>query len=224
MTKSKQKEEQEIPVRNDVYTYLRNAILEEKLKPGDRVVERKIAEDLQVSRTPIREAIRKLEQEGLLNHSPQRGVVVTSLTTRDVWELYTIRAVLEGLAARLAAERISPEEMNQLEVYFSGMGKALGNNTNQLDELHGDFHRQIVKAAQSPRLEQMVKSMADHAIMFTRIGYGAPGRRREALDEHRALLNAIKNGHVEQAEQIARKHIERSCEAYFIQRALTDSK
>lgn len=224
MTKSKKKEEQEIPVRNDVYTFLRNAIIDGKLKPGDRVVERKIADDLNVSRTPIREAIRQLEQEGLLSHLPQRGVVVTSLTTRDVWELYTIRAVLEGLAARLAAERISPGEVNQLEVLLSGMEKVLGINNDELDELHRKFHRLIVTAAQSPRLGQMVRSMSEHAIMFTRIGYEAPGRRREALDEHRALLNAIKNGHVEQAEQIARRHTERSCDAYFIQRALSDSK
>lgn len=224
MTKPKNKEDEENPVYKDVYNYLRSAIVNEKLKPGDRIVERKIAEKLKVSRTPIREAIRKLEQDGLVSHLPQRGVVVKSLTAKDVWELYTIRSVLEGLAARLATERISPEEIDQLEIIFSQMEKALGADERDFfDELHRNFHRQIVKAAQSPRLEQMVSSMAEYMIIFSRVGYDAPGRRREAISEHRTLLDAIKNGQVEQAEQIAKRHTERSCEAYFIQLALRDS-
>lgn len=207
---------------DEIYNFLRIAILEEKLHPGDRLVERKIAQELNVSRTPIREAIRKLEHEGLVEHQPNCGVVVTSLKPRDVWELYSIRAVLEGLSARLASQRIIPEEITELETTLSKMEQALDKDDKEdLELLHKLLHRQIVIAAHSPRLEQMVFKLTDYLTLFTRMGYSTPGRRRAASDEHRALVEMIKKGCLEEAEKIARKHNERSCEAYFIHWALS---
>ncbi|HBQ86706.1 MAG TPA: hypothetical protein DD811_09550, partial [Syntrophomonas sp.] len=118
-------EPQESVGRNEVYHYLRNAILEERLKPGQRIIERKVADKLSVSRTPVREAIRKLEQEGLVNYVPNRGAIVASLSATDVWEIYTIRSVLEGLAVRLAAQHLNSADMAEIEELMSQMEQAL---------------------------------------------------------------------------------------------------
>jgi DNA-binding GntR family transcriptional regulator len=216
-------EPQESVGRNEVYHYLRNAILEERLKPGQRIIERKVADKLSVSRTPVREAIRKLEQEGLVNYVPNRGAIVASLSATDVWEIYTIRSVLEGLAVRLAAQHLNSADMAEIEELMSQMEQALNEGDYpKLDKIHNAFHRRIIAAARSPKLEEMVLKQADYVAMFTRLGYNAPGRRWEARDEHRQMCRALKKRDVDEAERIARRHIERSCEAYFIQKALME--
>ncbi|PRR73617.1 GntR family transcriptional regulator [Neomoorella humiferrea] len=213
------------PVRQEAYNALREAILTGRLEPGTRLVERKIAKQLGVSRTPVREAIRKLELEGLVEHLPRRGVVVARMSVREAWEVYSIRAVLEGLAARLAAERINPMQLKKLNELVSAMEKACDEEDYvKLQELHLEFNSIICKAAESPRLHQMIDNLVDYIVGFTKIGYSVPGRTRAATREHRELLEALMNGDGEKAEKIARQHIENSRQAYFMQLALRDQK
>lgn len=213
------------PVRQEAYNALREAILTGRLEPGTRLVERKIAKQLGVSRTPVREAIRKLELEGLVEHLPRRGVVVARMSVREAWEVYSIRAVLEGLAARLAAERINPMQLKKLNELVNAMEKACDEeNYAKLQELHLEFNSIICKAAESPRLHQMIDNLVDYIVGFTKIGYSVPGRTRAATREHRELLEALMNGDGEKAEKIARQHIENSRQAYFMQLALRDQK
>ncbi len=208
-----------------VYQILRQAILSEQLKPGERLVERKLAMQLGVSRTPVREAIRKLESEGLLKHIPRKGVVVARLSPQEAWEIYHIRAVLEGLAARLAAEWITAKELEHLEKLIAEMEKAVETkDLNYLNELNSQFNEAVYGAAKSPRLKQMISNLYDYIVSFARVGYSLPGRIQEVLAEHRALFEAIKKGDVEEAERVARKHVERSCESYFVRRALAEQE
>ncbi|WP_406676475.1 GntR family transcriptional regulator [Moorella sp. ACPs] len=213
------------PVRQEAYNALREAILTGRLEPGTRLVERKIAKQLGVSRTPVREAIRKLELEGLVEHLPRRGVVVARMSTREAWEVYSIRAVLEGLAARLAAEHINPIQLKRLNELVNAMEKACDEDDyDRLQELHLEFNEIICKAAESPRLHQMIDNLVDYIVGFTKVGYSVPGRTRAATREHRELLEALMKGDGERAERIARQHIENSRQAYFLQLALRDQK
>ncbi|WP_051688119.1 GntR family transcriptional regulator [Desulfofalx alkaliphila] len=203
-------------MRDNVYSRLRKAILKGKFQPGDRLVERKLAEKLNVSRTPIREAIRMLELEGLVSHIPRVGSVVSSIDAVEVHEIYRIRAVLEGLAARMAAERIKPEQLQQLTVTLQKIEQAIiDNKIDKLEELHLDFNRLIYESAESTRLYNMITSMVDFINRFTMVGYTRPGRIAQAHKEHRLIVEAIKLRDGELAERVAREHIENSRYAYF---------
>lgn len=218
-------------IRNDdgetmppkVYQILRQAIITEQIPAGERLVERKLAQQLGVSRTPVREAIRRLESEGLVRHISRKGVVVARMSPREVWDVYNIRSVLEGLAARLAAQWISAEELAELEDYLVQMEQAANDkDLERLNSLHPRFNEIIYRASRNPRLHRMINNLADYVTGFTRIGYTAPGRLREVSEEHRAIFEAIKRGDADEAEQQLRHHIKRSCEVYFLQRAIME--
>lgn len=211
------------PVRREVYHALREAILTGKLKPGERMVERNLARQLGVSRTPVREAIRKLELEGLVEHIPRRGVVVARISKKEAWEIYSIRAVLEGLAARLAAENITLKQLERLEELVKGMEEARAQkDTEELQRLHMEYNELIYQAAESPRLHQMIINLVEYIVGFTKVGYAVPGRIHAATREHRELLEALKARDAERAETLARQHIENSRQAYFAQLALEE--
>lgn len=202
-------------MRDQVYQRLRRAIFQGRLKPGERLVERKLAEQLGVSRTPVREAIRMLELEGLVYHQPRIGAVVAEIDDSEVLEIYRIRAVLEGLAARMAAERIEPEGLKELELLYEKMQKTLVEDPANVDKVHREFNDLIYRAAGSPRLYNMVTTLADYVIRYANIGYSNPERLRQANNEHRQLLEAIKLRDGDLAERVAREHIENSKRAYF---------
>lgn len=203
-------------IRDKVYKQLRQGMLNGALKPGERLVERKLAEQLGVSRTPVREAIRMLELEGLVSHLPRIGAVVSRVNDYEVLEVYRIRAVLEGLIARMAAEKIVPEQLDGLINLVESIETAAAQgNVDNLEKNHLAFNDTIYRAAASPRLYGMISSLSDFIARFTRIGYCYPGRIAEATREHRELLEAIKLHDGDLAERIAREHIENSRRAYF---------
>ncbi|MBO8129635.1 MAG: GntR family transcriptional regulator [Peptococcaceae bacterium] len=209
-------EEPQAQVRDKVYFRLRQAILKGHLKPGDRLIERKLAEQLSVSRTPVREAIRMLELEGLVSHLPRIGAMVAQVNDMDVLEVYHIRAVLEGLAARMAAEKIEPHQLQHLTKLLETMEQL--SDTGDLDKLekvHREFNDAIYRAADSPRLYGMITFLVDYISSCARVGYSYPGRVKEAAREHRRLVEAIKLRDGDLAEQVAREHINNSRYAYF---------
>ncbi|NLO88764.1 MAG: GntR family transcriptional regulator [Clostridia bacterium] len=199
------------PIREEVFIMLREAILNGKLKPGDRLVERELAEQLGVSRTPVREALRKLELENLVTHIPRKGVIVSEVSKNDVMEILDIRACLEGLGARVAAQKASEKDIEELkeciEKIKEGMSK---NNMEEVSKLHNDFHSKILEIAGYPRLSQMVSSLGDYISRFTKMGYTIPGRMDKAMKEHYELLEAITQRNPELAKQIAEDHIDNS--------------
>jgi len=202
-------------VRNLVYQRLRRAILDGQLKPESRLIERKLGEQLGVSRTPIREAIRMLELEGLVSYNPKSGAVVARINVKEVFEIYRIRAVLEGLAARMAAENINREELERLSELVARMEQlSQQGEIDDLGKVHQEFNDLIYRAAGSPRLYTMITSLVESVNRYIRVGYCFPGRVAEATAEHLQLVEALRGHDGELAEQVAREHIENSRRAY----------
>jgi DNA-binding GntR family transcriptional regulator len=196
------------PIRDEVFSSLRNAILSGHFKPGERLVEKELAEQLDISRTPIREALRKLELEGLVAYEPRKGVVVVGVSSEDAVEIYLIRAVLEGLAAKLAALKRTENELNKLKKLLFGMEDCIEKDKiNKLTALHASFHNFIAEVSKSPRLYHMIISLHDYVKNFAEIPCYLPGRLHRGWEEHKEIVDAIDDGDDERAECATRNHI-----------------
>ena len=207
------------PLRDVVFERLRKAIVEGSLKPGQRLMEVQLAEQLGVSRTPVREAIRKLELEGLVIMLPRKGAYVADMSIKDVIDLLEVRAALEGLAASLAAERMMPENVEKLKNISDELKKNV-ENSNLSETLKKDveFHQCIFEASGNNKLVQMINSLWEQVYRF-REGYMSDyNAALEIIKEHEKLIGAIENGESEKASKYAREHIEKA-EQYMIDKA-----
>ena len=195
------------PLREIVSDALRQAIRDGILPPGERLMEIPLAEELGVSRTPIREAIRILEQEGLIVMIPRRGTYVADMSLKDVTEVFELRSILE----ELAAERITNEEIEALEQHLVEIGNYM--NENNLDKVvQADilFHEILYKASRNDRLVEMINNLREQTLRFRTLSMSQTGRLAKTWDEHRQLVEAISDRDVERARQIARIHMEES--------------
>lgn len=190
----------------DAYQDIRGKILSGTIKPGDRLREGELAEKLGLSRTPVREAIRRLESDGLLIHEPHKGVVVAQLDYQAVTELYLVREVLEGTAAALAAQHASEAEVAALTDLLENQ---LPDATDpaQASRLNRVFHRAIYHGAHNRFLIKTLDGLAQSMALLGRTTLGLPGRQTEALAEHRAILDAIARKDSTAADEAARAHI-----------------
>jgi DNA-binding GntR family transcriptional regulator len=198
-------------VVDEVSKAIRSAILDGRLGRGTHLVERELADQLGVSRTPVREALRRLEREGLLVYEPRRGMVVSGFDEQSVRDLYLMRELLEGLAARLAAERHQPGEMEELERRLREAEAAV--ERDDVDAAAAEnvaLTLQIYRMAHSPRLEQTLAALRDYIESFTRAGYRDDCRLRQAHREHTAIVAAIRAGDGALAEELTRLHVRRS--------------
>jgi DNA-binding GntR family transcriptional regulator len=173
--------------------------------PGDRMRENDIAEWLGVSRTPVREALRHLESEGLLMFLPWSGVVVAELDSQQVVELYKVRASLEGLAASLAAQHISDTELLLLEALITRGGQA--DDPAELAHINKRFHETIYAACHNRYLIQNLRGLQSALALLKGTTYSHEGRREQADIEHRALFEAIRNRDSEAADRLSREHM-----------------
>jgi DNA-binding GntR family transcriptional regulator len=197
------------PLREIVFETIRNAIISGSLKPGERMMEVQMAERLGVSRTPIREAIRKLELEGLVIMLPRKGAFVADLSVKDLTEVLEIRATLEGLAAGLAVARINQEEIEELEVIALKFHKSLeGDDVEEQISLDTQFHEAIFKASRNERLIQLNSNLREQVRRFREIYLKKSHRATETIKEHYDLLEAISSRDVSKAEKLAKKHVE----------------
>jgi len=190
------------------YERLREEIRSGALKPGARLTETELAARLAVSRTPVREAIRRLEAEGLVDHQPRIGAVVRSMEYPEIMELYEMRTVLEGTAARLAARAASPMELEELRSINEDM--AATRDPVVLVRLNRQFHARLLDAA---RNRFLVKSMAAVESALLILGPSAmerPDRAKAAVEEHRAVLAAMTARDGAAAEAAMREHMERA--------------
>lgn len=199
------------PLREVVCETLRSAIRTGTLQPGERLMEIQLAEELGVSRTPVREAIRKLELEGYVVMMPRRGTYVASLSIRDINEVFEIRTSLDSLASGLAAERITSEELEQLERLLVSIGEYIEcGDMEKIVETDTQFHDLLYQASRNSRLVGIIFNLRDQLTRFRSISMGHPGRLQETLEEHRRLVEAIAQGDVELAQKAAEKHMERA--------------
>jgi DNA-binding GntR family transcriptional regulator len=196
------------PLRDVIFATLREAIVAGELKPGERLLEVKLADKMGVSRTPVREAIRKLELEGLVVMVPRKGAYVAGLTLKDVAEVFEIRSSLEGLAAALAAERITDEEVIILDKILDDISTA-GEKGDIKTVIKKDmeFHQVLFSASRNDRLAQMINNLKEQIDRFRTQSFSNPIRTKSVLSEHEHILNAIKQGDVENSERLAKEHI-----------------
>ena len=199
------------PLREVVCETLRDAIRKGKLKPGERLMESQLAEDLGVSRTPVREAIRKLELEGYVIMMPRRGTYVANLSIRDVNEVFEIRTSLDSLASGLAAERITDEELERLQRLLVAIGGYIEeNDMDKIVECDTEFHDLLYQASRNSRLVGIIFNLREQLTRFRSTSMAFPGRLKATLEEHRRIVEAIAQGDVAEARAAAEYHMEKS--------------
>lgn len=192
-----------------IYKTLREAVLEKVLPPGERLSEEGLANELGVSRTPIREALLRLETEGLISRPSGRSVVVSSLTQDEILEIYTVRAHLDGLAAALAATHIIPPKLAELRWINSKMRDAASNSDfEKMARLNVDFHQSMAEGSGNAFLAYLMTQVHARVRRFPGTTFAQEGRGVEALDEHDAILDAIDAGDAELAEKLASEHMD----------------
>lgn len=201
-------------IRESVFSILRNAILNANLEPGQRLVERDIAEQLQISRTPVREAIRKLESEKLVTHIPRKGVIVAGFTKEDIKEIQIIRISLEALSCSIAATKIKNKDLEQLNSIDNEMLKE-NQTIEKLSLMNRKFHETIYRAAESPRLYDFISTLNEYINNSTKVTYTKPGRLIEVFNEHTAVINALRSHDSDEAYNAAKIHVKKSSDLFL---------
>lgn len=199
------------PLREVVCESLREAIRNGVLKPGERLMEIQLAEELGVSRTPVREAIRKLELEGYVVMMPRRGTYVANMSIRDINEIFEIRTALESLSNGLAAEHITDEELEHLQRLLVVIGGYIKDgDIEKIVETDIEFHDLMYHAARNQRLVGIISNLRDQLTRFRTLSMSYPGRLEATLEEHKLIVEAIATGDKKAASKAAEKHMENS--------------
>ena len=200
-------------LRGQVFDKIRSDILNGKYKRGEELVESSIGKELGISRTPVREAIRQLELEGLVQLVPNKGAFVTGISEKDVRDIYLIRARLEGLAARMAAKNITPELLDAMEetVVLSEY-HAKKEHYEQVCEMDSKFHKHLYKASGSRILEHTLTDFHQYVQRVRMASIMKKRRMEKSNDEHDAILTAIREHDEEKAELVATRHISNTVE------------
>lgn len=211
------------PLRELVCENIRQAIIDGTFSPGERLMEIQLADEMGVSRTPVREAIRKLELEGFVVMIPRRGTYVADISIKDITEIYEIRTCLDVLAAGLAAERITDEELETLNGYLLEIGQHVASmDMDKIVELDTAFHDVLYTASRNERLRSIINNLREQMTGIRGRSMSTPGRLIETMDEHRLLVESIAAHDVEQAKYAARTHIENA--EHTLIRSLTAPK
>lgn len=203
-----------LPNGMDAYHQIRRWIVEGRLRPGERLVEQRLAEELELSRTPIREALRMLQSEGLVRFEPNRGARVRSLTIADIDDLYELRGRLEAMAAELAAVRATPDQLDRLtaaEADFAAAAHAASGG--DLEAIRAVFHQNdvfhltVLEAAHHERLTQVLIRTVDHTLVFQAFRhYDAAGMTRSVVF-HGLIAEAIRRGDAPRAGRLVHEHV-----------------
>jgi DNA-binding GntR family transcriptional regulator len=210
-----EKPKQKIPQGEDAYQRIISEIRNGTLLPGDRLTETDIASRLGISRTPVREAIRLLEADDLVTHTPRRGATIRALAHAEISELYDMRAVLEGAAAQFAARAASEVELNNLSSIHDAMCKA--DTAEDRYILNQQFHKALLDSARNRFLIKAVGANQKTLLILGRSTMEEGGRTDMALAEHAEILAALKTRDPERAGTAMRRHIEGAHQARLLQ-------
>lgn len=198
------------------YARIKEAILSGDVEAGTSLAEPALARRLRISRTPVREALQRLARDGLVRIVPQRGALVTVLTSDDWRELFDLREVLEGLAARLAAERIPNTELADLRREHAALAERNdAAATAERIAFGRRLHGAVMREAHSARLEQMVSLVAQQVQMLGDFQLTAEGRVDAAFEEHGSLIEALTRRDADASEELMRRHVRTSRETAF---------
>ncbi len=191
-----------------VYEEIREAIIDLRLRPGEPLREASIATQLGVSKTPIREALTRLEQEGLVETTSFKGAVVSGYSPRDLEELYELRALLEGAAVRAVADRATEETMAELgDLVARSRELRDAGQLTELAALLGRFDLILYDQVTNRRIRALIDNLLAHLTRIGNLTEGIPGRVEASVEEHALVVEAIKTGRPEEAERLMREHI-----------------
>lgn len=192
-----------------VYDELSDAILSAKFKKGEALTENALSGMLGVSRTPVRSALHRLAEEGLVEVVPNRGAVVIGITQEDIIDIYRIRMRLEGLASAIAAEKMTVEGKKKLaETLELSEFYIKKQDTEHLKELDNAFHNLIFRATENRTLERILSDLHRNTKAYRKLSLSVPGRLQKTLEEHKGILEAILSGDAKKAEVLTSEHIE----------------
>ena len=202
------------PGAGGVYELIRRRIVEGDYRPGQRLVEARVAAELDVSRTPVREAFRMLQAEGLVRVEPNRGARVRSLSVDDISDVYEVRARLEAMASELAAERATAEERARLadaEVSFAAAVTAAGDGdpagVREVFAANAAFHLAVLEAAHSERLAQALAGTADDGLVFQAFRHYEPANMARSALFHQMVGDAVRQGDAARAGRLMYEHV-----------------
>jgi len=195
-------------LRGRVFNKIREDILNGKYQENEELREAAIGEELGVSRTPVREAFRQLELEGLLKIVPNKGAYVTGITIKDVEDIYMIRSLLEGLCAKWCTNKITDEKMEELEenVYLADFHAKKGH-TEQIAMLDNRFHEIMYESCDSKMLEHLLRDFHHYVYRVRKKTLASDTRGKQSNEEHRMIMEAIKEKDGERAQKLANMHI-----------------
>jgi DNA-binding GntR family transcriptional regulator len=196
---------------------IEEAILSGQFKPRERLIEMDLISRFGVSRTVIREALKKLEAKGLVRATPYRGVVVADLTVEEIEEIYFVRAELEKIAARLVLKNITQEEIQKLKKLAKEVERHLREKSHQMIEVDSEFHRMIFKACHNNYLYEMIDYLRTKAHIVRFNAWSLPHRIEQSILEHREMIKAIENRNLSQFEKLIVKHLVFSKDSYMSQ-------
>lgn len=203
-----------------VYDILKREIVQNRLKPGQFLVERKLCEWLNSSRTPIREALKELSEQGLVTITTGRGAAVATIKFEDIAEIYDVRAALEGLAVELCTQNIVPAQIQKLEEMQHKYERALAaKNYDAILEVDLEFHMFILEVAANSRLMNLMKNMYDQVHRITNLIKGDETRAVASVEQHKNVLKAIANKNRDQARRFMELHV-RDSKEYHLQNCL----
>ena len=201
------------PIREIAYEVLKHAIVTGEIPAGERIVETDYADRLHISRTPLREALRKLERDGLVEYVMRRGVVVRAFTIADVDEIYTIRNALEMLTLPAIVKNVAEGDIRSLKEMLNQMDAALRENSiEKLSTLSRAFHSQIMHISSQPRILRVIESQDEYITRFSAMSIAQESRRLEAHQEHHQIVGCLEKRDLPRLQALMQKHIERSKE------------
>lgn len=199
-----------------IFLTLRESIIKGVIKAGERIKEESISEMLQVSRTPVREAIKRLQNEGLVTNYPRIGLIVTELTPEDAINLYTVSEVLQGASARIAAERATEPHLLLLEQKSKEIERLIPDEDYvKVTELNYDFHMAIAQSSGNKYLTEMLYQVLNKIKLIKPSTFSTGERWPKIIEEHNMILMAIKMGDSITAENFARQHTRNALNTYL---------
>ena len=196
---------------------IEDAILSGKFKPRERLIEMDLILRFGVSRTVIRDALKRLEAKGLIRATPYRGVMVADLTVEEIEDIYFIRSELEKIAARLVLKHITPVEIQQIKKVSREVERHLRNKTHQMIEADSEFHRMIFKVCHNSYLYEMIDYLRTKAHIVRYNAWSLPHRIEQSILEHREMIRAIEDKNLSQFEKLIVRHLTFSKNSYLSQ-------
>lgn len=201
-----------VPLTEKAYCVIKEAILSMQLQPGTALVEQDLANQLGISKIPLREALHQLENDGLVTRVPYKGVYVSNVSVKEAVEIAAIRGVLEGLAARLAAKRLSVEQLEQAEAILNEAERALQQKDTELCTAKGkEFHDFIIERCGNSELAPILEMLDNRFHRFRLLSNEFRGRTALSLREHQRVLRALKRRDPEAVERAMRDHLTSVC-------------